>query len=116
MRLQIYITLLALALTPVFAQEPADQPAPVSVPPPPPMAEDGARSDLPPPSVTIRREEGKLVEEYRAGGVVYMVRVTPEHGVSYYLMDMDGDGILEKTDLELGPNMQIPMWTLYEWK
>lgn len=105
---------LSLACHGAIAQE-ADEAAPVEVPPPPPMsAED--QPDLPPPAVTIRREDGKLVEEYSSGGIVYMVRVTPEGGgPSYYLMDMDGDGVLEKTDLTLAPNLKIPHWVIFDW-
>lgn len=121
--------LLALLATPAAAQEDAE-PAPearpqdeVPEPPPPPgpgaeapVPEKGPQPDLPPPTVTIRREEGKVVEEYSMGGQVYMVRVTPENAPPYFLVDMDGDGELERSDTEVGPDVVPPHWVIFEWE
>lgn len=86
------------------------------VPGPPPMPEKAGRPEVPPPTVTIRREEGKVVEEYSMGGNVYMVRVTPENAPPYMLVDMDGDGTLERSDSEVGPNVLPPHWVIFEWE
>lgn len=81
--------------------------------PPPAAIGDGPK--LPPPTVTIERKDGKLIETYSRGGVVYMVRVTPKYGPPYYLVDMDGDGVVDQTSFSLVPNLLIPQWVLYEW-
>lgn len=86
------------------------------VPAPPPLPEKAEQPDMPPPTVTIRREEGKVVEEYSMGGSVYMVRVTPENAPPYMLLDTDGDGQLERTDSEVGPHVLPPHWVLFEWE
>lgn len=90
---------------------------PAEAPPPPPIP-DGP--DLPPgaaleePQVVIRESEGGRIEEYRVGGTVYMVKITPPGGVPYYLIDSDGDGSLEtfKTGLE---NPNIVQWPVIRW-
>ncbi len=69
------------------------------------------------PSVTIREEEDRRIEEYRRGGRVYMVKVTPKKGIPYYYIDADGDGQLE-LDLDqqaLNP-VQPVHWKIKEWK
>lgn len=67
-----------------------------------------------PPTVSIRTEDnGDRVEEYRQNGALYMVKVTPERGPSYYLMDTDGNGRFNRND---GPETVAPVyWTIYEW-
>lgn len=77
---------------------------------------DDEQPDMPPPTVTIRREEGKTVEEYSVNGNVYMVRVTPENAPPYVLVDTDGDGELQRTDSEIGPHVVPPHWVLFEWE
>lgn len=101
------------------AQESAEPPPPpppeADIPEPPPLPPKKEQRDLPPPSVTIRREDGKTVEEYSINGNVYMVRVTPKNAPPYMLVDMDGDGQLEKSDSEVGPHILPPHWVLFEW-
>jgi len=66
------------------------------------------------PAVSIRTEKnGDRVEEYRQNGVLYMVKVTPERGVPYYLMDTDGNGRLNR-DTEVKTVAPV-YWTIYEW-
>jgi hypothetical protein len=77
---------------------------------------DDEQPDMPPPTVTIRREEGKTVEEYSVNGNVYMVRVTPKDAPPYVLVDTDGDGQLQRTDSEIGPHVIPPHWVLFEWE
>ena len=68
------------------------------------------------PTVTIREEEQRTVEEYSYRGVVYMVKVTPRVGPPYYLIDSDGDGNLETApDKGLSP-VQPVHWKIKEWE
>ena len=45
--------------------------------------------------VNILRRGNKTIEEYSVYGRVYLVKVIPDKGVSYFYADTDGDGQLE---------------------
>jgi hypothetical protein len=82
------------------------------LPEPPPMPEfapDAAAE----PQVSVRRTGGDVVEEYRVGGRLVMIRVTPAHGVPYVLTDPRGDGTFthRRDSLETPP--VVPMWILF---
>jgi len=66
------------------------------------------------PQVTIKKEGGDRVEEYRIKGRLYMIRVTPPHGRPYYLIDTRGDGQLRRFD-ELSPDLLVPLWVVKEF-
>lgn len=99
---------LAVAL-PVLAALPEGL-QPVPDVPPPPMAAD---ADLE-PQVTIKQRGGDKVEEYRIDGKLYMIKVTPPHGVPYYLVDDIGNGVLVKRD-GIGANVKPPMWVIHSF-
>ncbi len=44
----------------------------------------------------VKRKDGAIVREYSLHGRVFMVKVTPVVGPSYYLYDSDGDGTFER--------------------
>jgi hypothetical protein len=99
----------------VLAQNAPDAPAP----PPPPIPEP-----LPPkiqdpddqiqPQVVIRQEDGRTVEEYSVGGVVYMVKVTPAVGPAYYLIDTTGDGNFDSRHEHMEP-VRPAHWKIIQW-
>jgi len=107
----------ALCSSPLSAQEDLEKPPPI-----PP--EEAGDVPIPPkiqgeqiePTVTIREEEERLIEEYRYNGQVYMVKVTPKGGIPYYYIDTDGDGRLELdvTQQALNP-VQPAYWKVKEW-
>lgn len=107
--------LIVLLAPPLLAQDPPDEPAP----PPPPIPEP-----LPPkiqdqddqiqPQVVIRREEGRTVEEYSIGGMVYMIRIVPEVGPPYYLIDTTGDGNFDSRHEHMEP-VRPAHWKIIEW-
>ena len=105
--------LLASAL-PAMAQAPAKppnlQPVPEPPPPPPGFELDPALE----PQVTILRRGTDTVEEYRVGGKLYMLKVTPAHGVPYYMIDRQGDGKFVRDDT-LGSNIRPPMWVIFSF-
>lgn len=78
---------------------------------PPPSPEVQPFDDSLEPQVTIRQEERGAVEEYRVNGKLYMVKVVPEVGAPYYLMDNDGDGALE-TRSPVNPGARVPLWVI----
>ncbi len=67
------------------------------------------------PQVTIIRRAESTIEEYRVNGQLYMVKMTPDVGEPYYLVDTDGDGSLETTRHSLDANHNIPQWILFSW-
>ncbi len=93
--------------------------------PPPIPPEEAGDAPIPPkvqqeqiePTVTIREEEERLIEEYRMNGRLYMVKVTPkEGGLSYYYIDTDGDGTLELDESQRALNPVQPVhWKVLEW-
>jgi hypothetical protein len=106
-----------LCAGPLAAQEDLEKPPPI-----PP--EDGADVPIPPkiqgeqiePTVTIREEEDRLIEEYRFNGQVYMVKITPKGGIPYYYIDTDGDGRLElDMDKQALNPVQPVYWKIKEW-
>jgi len=88
-------------------------------PPPPPMPEEGVVDNQPggedlQPEVTITKRGGDTIEEYSAGGQVYMVKITPSKGRPYYLIDSDGDGSLETRRNELD-DPEVVKWRIFSW-
>ena len=69
------------------------------------------------PTVTIRDEEDRQIEEYRLNGRVYMIKITPKKGIPYYYIDSDGDGELELDSSQQALNPVQPVqWKIKEWK
>jgi hypothetical protein len=113
MRKLLPLYCLALFAAPLPAQEAA--------PVPPSMPEQADATDAPPagdqelqPEVTIIQRDGDVVEEYRVGGQLYMVKITPSKGLPYYLVDSDGDGSLETRRNELD-NPEVVKWRIFSW-
>lgn len=92
----------------------ADQPVPADLQPlPPPPAfdagPDGAPSDE--PQITIIKRTEQTVEEFRAGGKLYMIKVTPKVGAPYYLVDDKGDGKFSRQE-NLDSGIRPPRWII----
>jgi len=116
----VLVSMIAVMLmgSPLLAQDELEKPPPI-----PP--EDAADVPIPPkvqgeqiePTVTIREEEERTVEEYRLGGQIYMVKITPIGGVPYYYIDTDGDGKLElDVDQQALNPVQPVHWKILEWE
>jgi hypothetical protein len=103
-----FLPLLLLCALPAMADTPAGlQPLPVPPPPPAGYEPDPALE----PQVTITRRGEDKVEEYRIHGKLYMMKVTPPHGVPYYLIDEKGTGSFVRQG-EVSPTILVPMWLL----
>lgn len=107
-----------LLASPLVAQDDLEKPPPIppeepgDVPIPPKI--QGEQIE---PTVTIREEEQRTIEEYSYKGQVYMVKVTPKGGVPYYYIDTDGDGKLElDVDRQALDPVQPVYWKIKEWK
>lgn len=47
---------------------------------------------------SVRTEaNGDVIEEYRVAGQLRMVKVTPQRGPTYYLIDENADGVVDVT-------------------
>ena len=79
---------------------------PLPEPPPPPVVREGADE----PRVVIP-QQGEKVEEYREAGRLVMLKITPPHGVPYYLIDTTGNGNWMRRD-SLDDGIRVPMWTI----
>lgn len=66
------------------------------------------------PEVTIIERGREVIYEYRIRGRLYMVRIEPVAGPPYYLLDVDGDGVMDVQD-DRPWNMAVPQWTLFSW-
>jgi hypothetical protein len=108
MRRLLAIALLGIALPLAAQQPPKLEPIPEPPPPPPGMALDPALE----PQVTILKRDGETVEEYRVNGKLYAVKVTPAHGVPYYLMDLTGGGNMVRQDSPGNPGLRVPQWVI----
>ena len=83
------------------------QPLP-EVPQPPNVP--GGDPDLE-PQVTITTKDGAKVEEYRARGKLYAMKVMPAKGAPYYLIDERGDGQFIRRD-SLDSGLRVPTWVI----
>lgn len=93
------------------AQKPPNlQPVPEPPPPPPGFELDPALE----PEVTILRRGQDVVEEFRIGGRLYMIRVTPAHGVPYHLIDDVGRGEFVRRD-NYDTGTRPPMWVIHRF-
>jgi hypothetical protein len=84
-----------------------------SVPTIPDDEADDSRN-IPEPEVRIIRKKDTVIEEYRVNGRIRFVKITPSSGSPYYMVDTDGDGILETRDDNF-TNPPINQWILLEW-
>lgn len=92
----------------------ADQPAPADLPPPPPPPKVQSGETLE-PEVSIVDRDGKRIEEYSVNGRVYAAKITPKSGVPYYIIDTDGDGLLDTRRNDIQGTPTVPQWVLFSW-
>jgi hypothetical protein len=88
----------------------AAKPVPDKLEPlPPPPAMNNASDDG--PEVTIIKQTEQTVEEFRAGGRLYMIKITPKVGKPYYLVDDQGDGKFSRQE-SLDSGVRPPRWVI----
>ncbi|MEP6702873.1 MAG: DUF2782 domain-containing protein [Betaproteobacteria bacterium] len=111
------LTILLLASTIVasgaFAQKRPAGLQPLPEPPEPPPGALQAAQAAETPQVTTRKQDGDSVEEFRVGGRVVMIRVTPARGLPYILTDPKGDGSFSQRRDSLDVPLSVPMWVLF---
>lgn len=105
-------SLILLALSVPLITLAADEPPDLEpLPEPPTVSEEGS---APEPEVTITKKGSDTIEEYRVGGELYMMKVTPKHGVPYYLVKETADGAWIRKE---GPGepLAIPQWVIFRF-
>jgi hypothetical protein len=90
-------------------QSPKLTPLP-EAPEPPPRVKSGEVLE---PDVRIFRRAKERITEYRVNGQVRAIKVEPDVGPAYYLIDNDGDGKLDSR--RYGPDFVVPKWVLFSW-
>lgn len=109
---QFFILSLLIVSSHSYAEQPQNL-APVPEPPELPMP---VRSGDPiEPDITIIRKGKKTIQEFRKNGELYMVKVIPVVGPSYYLIDTNGDGNMDVRGSDLDKGTNINQWKLFEW-
>lgn len=90
---------------------------PVPEPPPAPdQLQSGEAIPLGEPQISIFQRGNNLIREYRLNGHLYAIKITPENGVPYYLIDADGDGYMEGQFFDNNSERIIaPQWVLHRW-
>ena len=110
----IFSALMALAAQDAATAEASSEPVAKEAPVPEKIPAKAGDDDT--PSVRIRsRDNGDVVEEYRQGGMVTMVKVTPTRGRPYYIMDNNGDGRLDRADAEAAGGVVPVSWIIATW-
>lgn len=84
------------------------------LPPPPALATGPNTSINDEPEVTIIKKTELTVEEYRSGGRLYMIKITPKIGPPYYLVDDRGDGKFARQE-SLDTGFRPPQWIIHRF-
>ena len=66
------------------------------------------------PEITIIETEKETIYEYRVRGNLYMIKVQPQIGPPYFLLDTNGDGEMDVQEDRVWNNA-IPQWVLFSW-
>ncbi|MES9814419.1 MAG: DUF2782 domain-containing protein [Candidatus Thiodiazotropha sp.] len=83
-------------------------------PPQVPLPELVVDGEVIEPEVTIIKREEGTIYEYRINGQLYMVKVQPDAGPPYYMVDRDGDGEFDSRSTD-PTNISVPQWILMRW-
>lgn len=81
---------------------------------PPKTLDQTIEDNLVEPQITIKKKGTDTVEEYRINGQLYMMKITPAHGVPYYLQKQDQEGGWSRTDGPSAP-LAIPKWIIFKF-
>jgi hypothetical protein len=119
MRPILCVCLMSLSLA-VGAQDKPKDLEPLPEPPVVPEGVDGqdtapaAKAPEKPPrdaQVTVVQRGDTTVEEYRVKGRLTMAKVTPKHGIPYYIHYRDGDDPLTSRE-QRSQELRVPMWRI----
>ncbi|MFB9885975.1 DUF2782 domain-containing protein [Balneatrix alpica] len=63
------------------------------------------------PKIVISHSEDKTFYEYRVNGEVVEIKVVPKEGKPYYLVPLQGKGLVRRDESSL----RIPKWVIFQW-
>lgn len=106
----LLVVLLSLPVLALAADVPQLEPLPE--PPPPPAGYEPDLASEPQVNIVKRGEDS--IEEYRVNGELYMQKITPGHGIPYYLLKSQRDGGWARMDGP-GESISIPNWVLFRF-
>ena len=95
-------------------QAPSPQPSKLEPLPEIPPPEGVADADLE-PQVTVTQKDGDKLEEARINGALVYIKVTPRHGVPYYLIPTGHGANTYLRANSLDTALSVPMWQLFSW-
>lgn len=104
-----FLPLLSLAAS---AAEVAD---PVAMPEQPELPQPVQSGEEMQPDITIIRKGKETIQEFRRNGQIYMIKIVPQVGPAYYMLDTNGDGKMDVKKNDLDKNTDINQWLLFEW-
>jgi hypothetical protein len=110
--MRFFVILSFLLINNSFAEQ-SQELAPVPEPPDLPLPVESGESLE--PDITIIRKGKKTIHEFRKNGQLYMVKVIPTVGPSYYLIDTNGDGKMDVKRNDLDKGTRIHQWKLLQW-
>ena len=113
MRHYLFICLLLLPGLCSAADKPAEEPAAVPEPPDLPLPIQSGEEMA--PDITITRKGEDTIQEYRRGGKLYMIKIIPQIGPAYYMLDTNGDGEMDVKKNDIDKNTRINMWNIFNW-
>lgn len=102
----------ALALNPLAAADKQAGAPGTEVPEPPPLPPANAEDTYLEPEITIVVSEQTVQYEYRINGRLYMIKVVPQKGKPYYLIDPDGTGQWRRS---FTSDIVPPQWVIKEF-
>ena len=71
---------------------------------------------VPRAEITIRESKDSLIKEYHIAGILRAIKVTPKGEFpAYFLIDREGTGEFVKIGPDMGAQVQVPNWILFEW-
>jgi hypothetical protein len=98
------------------SQPPLDRPAELEdVPEPPEIPPRVQSGETLEPDVRIIHGEKQTIREYSVNGQVYAIRVEPDIGPGYWLVDSNGDGLLDSRRNNFVPSLAIPSIVIFSW-
>lgn len=109
-----YRLMIALLFVPLlaFAAPPPPDLEDLPEPPPAPEGYEPDQAAEPQPDIVIKKSGEDTVEEYSVNGQVYMQKITPPHGVPYYLVKKSIDGGWSRMDGP-GEHIAVPQWVIF---
>ena len=71
---------------------------------------------VPRAEITIVENKDSVLKEYHIGGKLRAIKITPKNGMpTYYLIDRKGTGEFIKLGPDMGDQVDVPNWILFEW-